>query len=352
MEHFYQKISRQLEQKLPFVMYNKPNSNKLIGYFQKDSKLYKALDFAQSGFVFAPFNGNDVILIPEAHSEIIIESWQASGNILNAAVSPTDDGKSDFEKRVAKAVHTIQNGQFQKVVLSRKETVRVENFDVIALFQNLLETYPAAFTYCFFHPQVGMWFGASPEQLLKVRSDKFETTALAGTQKFTGIEEVDWEHKEKEEQQFVTDFILENLDNFTEDIAFTNPYTYKAGNLLHIKTDISGTLSANANVKQVLDILHPTPAVCGLPKDKAREFILENEGYDRKYYSGYLGEFGARFYPESLTDLFVNLRCMEIDGNSAVLYIGCGITKDSEPEKEYNETVNKSMTMKKILPIL
>lgn len=349
MESFFNRIAAQLSQKLPFAVYNKPNSDKLIGYFQQDGKLYKALDFDQSGFVFAPFNGNDVVLIPESRSEIVMESWQHSGNFQNSIPEPTSDGKAAFEKLVLKAVHTIENGQFQKVVLSRKETVPVQDFDVVSVFKNLLETYPAAFTYCFFHPQIGMWFGASPEQLLKVKSDKLETTALAGTQKFNGIDEVDWAHKEKEEQQFVTDFILENLENFTEDLAFTNPYTYKAGNLLHIKTDISGTLSENANVKQVLDILHPTPAVCGLPKDKAREFILENEGYDRKYYSGYLGEFGAGFYPESLTDLFVNLRCMEIDGDSAVLYIGCGITKDSDPEREYNETVNKSMTIKKIL---
>ncbi|MFT3793261.1 isochorismate synthase [Flavobacterium sp.] len=263
---------------------------------------------------------------------------------------PSTKEKKPFEHLVDKGIAAIHRNEFQKVVLSRSETVKLENFDAIATFKKLRNTYPAAFTYCFFHPEIGMWFGASPEQLLKVRTNQFETIALAGTQKFEGDENVHWENKEQEEQRFVTDFILENLENVTSDIAFSNPYTYRAGNLLHIKTDISGTLHEDSNVRQLLDILHPTPAVCGLPKEKARDFILEHEGYDRKYYSGYLGELDLGFHSgQKMTDLFVNLRCMEIKGDSALLYIGCGVTKDSDPHKEYIETVNKSMTIKKIL---
>ena len=97
-----------------------------------------------------------------------------------------------------------------------------------------------------------------------------------------------------EEQQFVTDFILENLKNVTSEVAVSSPYTLKAGNLLHIKTDIEGVINENSNLKEVVSVLHPTPAVCGLPKDKAKDFILENEGYDREYYTGFLGELNRR----------------------------------------------------------
>lgn len=352
MEDFYSRIKIQLNNNLPFVVYNKPKGNQIIGFFQENAQLYLAQDFNESGFVFAPFYGNEVVLIPKAHSELRIVDWLAEETTAASEI-PTQEnhGKSNFESLVAKGIAAIENGKFQKVVLSRKEPVSLSGFDAIAAFKNLINAYPAAFTYCFYHPKIGMWFGASPEQLLKVKTSRFETIALAGTQKFEGTENVDWESKEKEEQQFVTDFILENLENVTSDIAFSNPYTYKAGNLLHIKTDISGTLNHNSNVKELLDILHPTPAVCGFPKEAARDFILENEGYDRKYYSGYLGELNAEFHSgQNTTDLFVNLRCMEIDANVASIYVGCGVTKDSNPEKEYIETVNKSMTIKKIIP--
>jgi len=352
MEDFFNRLKNQLRQDLPFVIYNKPNHDKIVGYFQKNDRLYFAEDFDKPGFVFAPFDGKEVVLIPQSHSEIIITDWISEDVATNERIIQSDlqNEKATYEALVSKGIAAILNGEFQKVVLSRKETLRLENFEAIATFKKLASTYPTAFIYCFFHPKIGMWFGASPEQLLKVKTNAFETIALAGTQKFEGNEEVDWGNKEKEEQQMVTDFIMENLESVTSDIAFSNPYTYKAGNLLHIKTDISGVLNDSSDVKQLVEILHPTPAVCGLPKEAARKFILENEGYNRKYYSGYLGELDADFYSDNkTTDLFVNLRCMEIGDDSAIIYVGCGITKDSIPEKEFEESVNKSMTMKKIL---
>jgi isochorismate synthase len=98
-------------------------------------------------------------------------------------------------------------------------------------------------------------------------------------------------------------------------------------------------------LQQVIQLLHPTPAVCGFPKEQSKDFILENENYDRTFYTGFLGELNI----ENQTDLFVNLRCMEIEDAKAHLFMGCGITKDSIPEKEWEESINKSATMKKIL---
>ncbi len=99
--------------------------------------------------------------------------------------------------------------------------------------------------------------------------------------------------------------------------------------------------------------LHPTPAVCGLPKEAAKQFILENESYHRKFYTGFLGELNIDFktFKKEYSDLFVNLRCMDIENNAATLYVGCGITKDSIPEMEFMETVNKSMTIRKVVAL-
>lgn len=174
--------------------------------------------------------------------------------------------------------------------------------------------------------------------------------ALAGTQLFNEEKEAVWETKEREEQQFVTDYILSELHGHVDNILTTEPYTFRAGNIVHIKTDISATLKGYESLEDIINTLHPTPAVCGLPKADAKAFLLEHEGYNREFYSGYLGEINTDLATgQPKTDLFVNLRCMKIDDAIANLYIGCGITKDSNPEKEFFETVNKSMTMRKVL---
>ena len=140
------------------------------------------------------------------------------------------------------------------------------------------------------------------------------------------------------------------------EVLISKPYSIKAGNIWHIKTDISGVLNSDFSLEQVIGLLHPTPAVCGLPKEKSKAFILENENYDRSFYTGFLGELNSSFTTDPVSsDLFVNLRCMQIESASehemtkAYLYMGCGITKDSIPVKEWSESINKSMTMKKIL---
>jgi isochorismate synthase len=193
--------------------------------------------------------------------------------------------------------------------------------------------------------------GATPETLLKVNGNKFQTVALAGTQLYSGSEEVYWQKKEKEEQQFVTDYVVEKIGELVSEIQISVPKTIKAGNLLHIKTAIQGIVDETANLKELVLLLHPTPAVCGLPKHNAFDFIINNEGYNREFYAGFLGEIN--YNENSETDLYVNLRCMQIQMNSeinkAILYIGCGITKDSIPENEWFETVNKAMTLKNVI---
>lgn len=353
MTDLFLKVKIQQGINLPFVIYSKPGSDEIVGLFQSNDHLYHAETFAETGFVFAPFDGENYVLIPEDYAEIIIEKYEK--NALPEDVSiPKDfeqEAKADFEALVDKGVAAIQSGYFQKVVLSRKEKVAVENKETEHLFNRLLSNYPNAFKYCFYHPKVGMWMGATPEQLLKVKDYQLQTVALAGTQLYEGTENVVWEPKEIEEQHFVTEFILDKLKDRVSEEVVSSPYTARAGNLLHIKTDISARLNDKESLKQVVEILHPTPAVCGLPKHLAKDFILENEGYDREFYSGFLGELNKNFSTgrSEHSDLYVNLRCMKLKKENVHLFIGCGITKDSDPKKEFFETLNKSMTMKKVL---
>ena len=173
--------------------------------------------------------------------------------------------------------------------------------------------------------------------------------------------------KEIEEQNIVTNFIIENLQPLTSNLKVEKVETTKAGSLLHLKTNISGTIDFKTlNLKQMLQTLHPTPAVCGFPKQSAKQFILENENYNREFYTGFLGELNLKEKTfrnsnrhniendayatlKTVSNLFVNLRCMQLKSNEAILYVGGGITKDSKPEDEWKETVNKTQTIKSVL---
>ena len=345
----FDKIESHYQKKTPFVVYNKPDKKEVIGLFQNDNCIYRTADFNEKGFVFASFDGKIDMIIPEEKAVIFKETFNFS------TIQKKDDivFKEDIEEKikhkilVQKGIDAIQNKLFDKVVLSRKETISYLNFDLIETFKNLLNQYPSAFTYCFFHPQTGLWMGAFSEQLLKIDGDVFSTMSLAGTQKFDGVKEIIWQKKEQEEQQIVTDYIVKELNTVINSLEVSSPYTIKAGNLLHLKTDVIGSLNENHKLKNIIQILHPTPAVCGFPKESAKKFIHENENYNREFYAGFLGELNKDFDTnENKTDLFVNLRCMKIEANTINFYAGGGITKDSIPEKEWEETVNKTDTMK------
>ena len=352
MNDFFSTIKKHQEQNLPFVIYSKPNSSSIFAFLQQDDTLYKVSDYSEKGFVFASFDEKQLVLIPESESKIIsAEQTKVDFDPIEIEDLNFDaEAKLQYENLVEKGVEAIKNEEFKKVVLSRSEKVDLVNFDFSQTFQRLIHLYPATFSYCFFHPQIGLWMGATPEQLLKASGNVFETTALAGTQKANLETEISWQQKEKDEQQYVTDFIVKRLREVASSVVVTKPYSLKAGSIWHIKTDISGVLNENSTLEEVVETLHPTPAVCGLPKKKAKAFIIENENYDRTFYTGFLGELNSSFAKNiNSSDLFVNLRSMQIKDNKAILYMGCGITKESIPEKEWEESVNKSMTMKRVL---
>lgn len=352
MDSVFDKVNRHKKQNLPFVLYRKPNSKTVVGIFQENDHLYFSKNFQEKGFVFAPFHHDNVIVFPLEFSEVKSASphFVTSGEELFNETTENETEKEHFIALVQKGIDAINKGVFNKVVLSRTESVAIPNFDVEVVFEKMLQQYPTAFCYCWFHPKIGMWMGATPEKLLQAKENKFNTMALAGTQQFLGNDVVFWQNKEREEQEFVTHFIIDNLKNITSEVNVSSPYTTRAGNILHLKTDIEGVLDADSNLKKVVDILHPTPAVCGVPKLLAQDFILENEGYEREYYTGFLGEINLDFSSNDIaSDLYVNLRCMKIKKQEAQLFIGCGITKSSNPAAEWEETVNKSKTMKRIL---
>ena len=353
MRSVFDRAAAALDTKKPFVLYAKPESDILTAFFQQTTEVYYTNDLTEKGFVFSSFLDDRGILFPENRCDIFTE------NVPNEFVdwpyfsdNEPDVDVADFHKRlVQNGVNAILYGKMDKVVLSRREQVKIDEDKILVYYKRILQNYPTAFRYLFYHPEVGLWMGATPEQLLKKTKDIIETVALAGTQVYDKNKEAHWQPKEQLEQQIVTDFIEESILPYVSDVSKSLPYTYRAGSLVHIKTDIKGRLLSDSNFVKVVKALHPTPALCGFPKAEARNFIVQNEGYPREFYSGFLGEINYDYAKKTSgnSNLFVNLRCMQFKKNSAYLYIGGGITKDSDPEKEFIETINKSKIMKRVL---
>src|SRR5690554_839190 len=349
-----EKIADSLCKKQPFVLYRKPNETMRFGWFQNNDELHTATVLERSCFVFAPFAGTEKVVFYPDECRLIKDdaSFEVAFSENNTALENPLVDKTFHIQLVQKGIDAIQSEAMQKVVLSRQEEIVIDESLYEIYFQRFLKKYPTAFVYWFYHPKVGMWMGATPEQLVQIEKSEVKTVALAATQLDKGMElsEVLWGDKEQDEQQIVTDFIVDSLQPFSKRIAQTKPFTHRAGSLLHIKTNIDAVLYKPEHAYEVVEALHPTPALCGFPKENAKDFILNNEGYDREFYGGFLGEwkFNNLDYAET-SDLFVNLRCMKMEGSKGYLFLGGGINKDSNPEGEYYETVNKSKTVKSIL---
>ena len=349
----FEKLLHSFHNNLPFVVYRKPNKNKISGFFMNVNSLNFTTNFTEKGFVFAPFNEKQkAVLFPLEKSEFIFEEL-----ILNTTLSEektlfeTEVSRENHIQLVEKTIKEIDKSDLQKVVVSRKIEIKLSSIDIVSIFKKILQNYTNAFAYVWFHPKVGLWFGATPETLLQIKDVYFKTMSLAGTQIYNSTENVVWKNKEFQEQQLVTDFIERQLKGISSNLKIDKRETIKAGNLLHLRTKVEGDLNTTADLKSLIRALHPTPAVCGLPREKAHKFIVENENYERTFYTGFLGELNLQDLKSNVqsSQLYVNLRCMQVKGNSAFIYVGGGITKESNAEKEWEETVSKTKTMRRVL---
>ncbi len=350
----------------PFVLYRKPSKHNVNGLFQNDDSLHYVDDFTESGFIFAPFNTqNKIVLlrIDEKLSEAFnLEKEEESYSEPQKKI--TTSSKKNHENLVKKGIEQIQRGSFKKVVLSRRLKVESRK-SPFELFTALLFNYPSAFCYVWYHPKVGLWLGATPEILLKKANKQINTISLAGTQKYKGIDTPIWGEKELYEQKLVTQYIADALESQVDQLKISETASVRAGNLWHLRTSVTGRMKSS-DISTLIKALHPTPAVCGLPKESAKAFILANENYDREYYTGFLGELNFKEEVQrsennrntehqvyksikNTISLYVNLRCMQIKNSKVFVYVGGGITQDSIPEKEWEETITKSGTMLKVL---
>ncbi len=276
----------------------------------------------------------------------------------NSSIEPVDydidKEKSSFINLVNQSIDDIQNNVYQKVVLSRTKSVKLpKGFNAVRLFDALDAKYNNAFIHLTHIPGIGTWAGATPEILIDINeNNQFQTVALAATQAYNkeiGIEETTWSQKDIEEQAMVSRYIINcfkkiRLREFEE----IGPRTYLSGNLVHLKTNFLVDLN-QVDFPELgsvmLELLHPTSAVCGMPKEITQKFIEKHEGFDRSYFSGYIGPVNI----QEETNIYVNLRCTKIENNHAQLFAGAGIISNSNPEKEWKETEIKMDTILSVI---
>lgn len=355
-----------LKQNIPFASYRLPLQSEISTFVQHSSTPEK-LDSLQnvdqkSGFIVAPFVEStthatfllkpDNIFYENDIETEFIEKLNTSFNFTGKHWDNefTTTPAADFISQVNVAIKAMENGEFLKVVLSKIHIEeRKEDFNAPDFFLKLCSTYPHAFVYFIQLPEVGCWMGATPEPLLVIEDERVKTVSLAGTQMVTNIElnSPVWSTKEIEEQEIVTNFVEQTLRSLQiENYSKVGPTNYRAANLLHLKTSFEFSKSDLQNrLGDFINALHPTPSVGGLPKTEAHDFILANEKHDRAYYTGFLGPINI----EGETNIFTNLRCLQLFDKQFVLYSGAGITTSSMAKKEWEETDNKMMTMMNVM---
>lgn len=334
-----------------FAMYRIPGEEQphfMMQAFGEPRYLYQIEELnEQSGFVIAPF------CLGREYPIVLIQPdcWELPKNKVNVEeIRPgrfeevlSTDAFEAYADCFDLFINALRDGTFQKLVLSRKMTVeKSPAYSPAMAFYSACKRYIHSYVYLCHTPQTGVWLGSTPEIILSGEKGVWNTVALAGTQSLQdGRLPQDWNAKNREEQEYVAAYIRTQLLSLGIHSEENGPYPAYAGALSHLKTDFRFALSDNHRLGDLLKLLHPTPAVCGLPKEEAYRFIIENEGYDRKYYSGFIGWLN----PQGKTDLYVNLRCMNVEDETLTLYAGGGLLASSELEDEYQETEKKMQTM-------
>lgn len=371
---------------LPLAIWRLPHQKEinLMVSFSKVREIQRPdLETSDKGFVFAPFDTeskatlfiksdfhlsfdfNEVI----QHKDISNSEEALRSKFLKEVRRQINKGEEkltyhihdqtlieadlEYKDLVALGVEAIKSNTLQKVVPARSKTISLNSdFDLITKYLQLCDAYTNAFVSVVSMPETGTWLGATPELLLEVNHSEFKTVALAGTQRRDidkPISDTAWTQKEIEEQALVSRYIINCFKKIRlREYEEKGPKTIIAGNLLHLKTEFEVNMK-ETNFPELgtvmLELLHPTSAVAGMPKEASMAFIKEHEGIDRSFYAGYLGPIQN----EQKTSIFVNLRCMQLLESSAILYAGAGVTEDSVAQKEFEETEMKFNTLLNIL---
>ena len=350
-----------------FVIYRLPWTDACYLVIQKEGEIEELSSLSEldnkKGFVMAPFctdQDNKILLI---RPDIFAFDWDEITSSLEEFCKDNeiveypamdiplrgDDGKEDYKICFDKFCQALQEKRFSKLVLSKYATEQIpENFSPLTAFVDACNNYPRMFIYLCHTTKAGTWLGSTPEIILSGHTDSWHTVALAGTMSINdNVVPTEWSKKNIDEQKYVADYIRQTIKKIdtVSSVEEKGPYTARAGHLVHRKTDFFFNVKNYKAMGKILEKLHPTPAICGVPREEAMAFIKDNEDYQRGYYSGIIGWFDA----EKGTDLYITLRGMQIGEKNARLFAGGGILSSSVLDDEWEETERKLATMRKVL---
>ncbi|MEI7554402.1 isochorismate synthase [Candidatus Chlorohelix sp.] len=312
------------------------------------------------------FSGERCYLTANVHLNANTDTWDKAEDIIqlyNALVQPAhrdyEPGKLKFEELlpartwktiVETTAEDIANGKFKKVVLARAARVTAENkIDVARMLSRLEASYPTAITYAISRGEQ-CFAGATPERLVRLQGGLVQTMALAGSMARGVTQEEDNRlgdslmnsGKDRSEHAIVVGMIKEAFEKVCSEVNVPEmPQLLKLKNVQHLLTPVIGRLAADKSILQLVEQLHPTPAVGGLPGREAIAAIREREQLDRGWYAAPVGWLDRRFEGE----FAVALRCALVNGKEATLFAGCGIMGDSNPDSEYAESNLKMRVM-------
>ncbi len=249
----------------------------------------------------------------------------------------------DWKKTVDKIVTELKTGPLKKVVLARELRLHFhEPVQIEKVLSHLLSEQNESFIFAF-ESNGDCFVGASPERLLKKKGSDVFTTCLAGSIKRGKTFEEDEmleqdilsDQKNLIEHQYVVDMIKEAMGEVCHDVILPEHLgLMKMRDIQHLYTPVTGKINPDASLLDIIERLHPTPALGGLPKNEAVEKIREIEQMDRGFYAGPLG---WKDYREN-GEFAVAIRSGLIQGKEASLFAGCGVVADSNSESEYLET--------------
>lgn len=256
---------------------------------------------------------------------------------------------------ISKADALFNSGELQKIVLSRRKIFGYQNvIDPQLFFSQVLQKNTSSRSFKIFHQiHFGEAFiSITPEKLFSLNDRSFETISLAGSAPRGKTEEQDKElekflrsdEKLIREHSLVTEELKEKLSPLSVEIDVSPLVTMKLPYIQHRQADIKAILKTAANAPDLIALLHPTPAIGGLPWDKARTRLLEIEPFQRGYYAAPVGVVSAHF-----SEMAVGIRSALIEADKITLFGGAGIVKGSHAEEEWNETGTKMNPFLKVV---
>lgn len=244
------------------------------------------------------------------------------------------------------ALDAISTGRLDKVVLAREVALELgAPVNPFRLLQRLQEATPGCFHFAFSPREAGTFLGASPERLFRCRDGRVITEAVAGTGERGDTPEEDAilrenllnSTKDRREHEFVEDAIRSILDDLCTSVRVPEePSDLVLPRGRHLYSRLSGRLNTDRSPVDVLQRLHPTPAVGGVPTAGALRAISEQEPFDRGWYGGPVGWIG----PDE-GEFAVAIRSGIVQNTQLTLYSGAGIVEGSDPEQEWKEIEQK-----------